>query len=196
MSKKITKEQYDRLKRVQEQANEQFSGQFDNIDPNDSCEVLDCLGECYPIGNVTLPPLTPSIMPLLEMIDSPFISAAQGEEASFLEVVKTLYVIGARETAVEPLMGLKQKEAAIRKCEEVAKASPAHFQVYVDKLDSLNDKWSEFDKNALAFYDEIGSPNLSEIGEVVISMMRSAFGGFALLPEDGKKNEADTTQNG
>jgi hypothetical protein len=156
------------------------------------------LGVGYHVGNATIPPLTLGVLPLLEAIDSPFVDENAGENFRVSDILRAVYVMCKGFDATAGIMAMYRRKAALHNERERAAKSPDLYEVYLRQLDSLEQRWIEFDAAAAAFWDnEVGQgAGLGEAAEVVARALKDALAGLAAIPKGEKKKAGTLTRNG
>ena len=147
-------------------------------------ETITALGAGHQVGDIYIPPLTAGVLPLLELIDSPFIKEDETEYGQ-MAVMSTLYVLINGRAAVLPVMGIARRRNAMAKHKHLASQSPEHFAVYLAACDAIEQEWEVFDNTVAAYFETLGPFDLQGVAEAIVASLNDAMQGFAALPTDG-----------
>ena len=143
------------------------------------------LGDGYTASDLVIPNLTIGVLPLLELIESPFVVYG-GEDYKFqrMDFIKSIYVIFKGKEVVKPLMGLAQRKSGLKKLEEDAKKTPELYKVYLDKLDEINCVYGDFEDSAFAFSESLDIKDWVDMEQTLIQMFNDLYDTVAELVND------------
>ena len=154
-------------------------------------ETLVALGSGFSVGGVDLPPPVSGVLPLLQVIDSPFVPGAHAGEPTLRNVLETLYVLKHREKALEPVFGVARAKLMLEATEKIAGKSPEFYREYVTAVLSASRGYGAFDAAVFAFGEELGVFQWEEAAEAVAEYIACSMGGFEMIPtKDGGSKKA------
>lgn len=156
------------------------------------------LSEGYTAGETLIPNLTIGVLPLLELIESPFVvSCGEHYEFTRMDFIKAIYVIYKGHGAVRPLMGLAQRKSKLKALEADARKSPELYKVYLDKIDEISIVYSEFEDSAFVFSETIQISDWVEMEQTVTQMFTDLYDVIAeLAAPDSTEKKTLLTANG
>ena len=171
----------------------------DDIDSDIDTRTYASMGHPYRIGDLEVPPIPPARVMYLQDIDSPFVTAAEGDDVQIGTdgLLQTLYVLVKGRDAMRPLLAMKQRKKQAEKIENLASKNAEYYEIYIRSTDPVTKAWEEFEFNAREFWETIGGVNFQDAVETVTLMIADAFESFSALPDeddsDGNNGEKKTS---
>lgn len=91
---------------------------------------------------------------LLNMVDSPFMSGDLGEEVSFEDVTKALYILFHGQDAVGPIMAIADRISDLYTLKDMCTDNPVMCDKVIAKVEEISKARIRFAKSSMEFYDE------------------------------------------
>ena len=160
-------------------------------------QVFSSLGAEYQVGALRVPALTLGMFPILDLIDSPFVSAlAEEREFKRLDLIYVLYVAVHGIECARSLMGIRQRIAAVEKYRDLA-TTPEMLDVFLRRVDQIAAEKSEFERQVIGWFDGLGLDDWREVEDVVESMFTDLYDVIQAFDNgDGKKKRNAMTPTG
>jgi hypothetical protein len=171
---------------------------MDTVTGGNGGNGMAAVGGGYRIGNVDLQPLRAGLLPMLAVIQSPFLTGEQGDDIELADIMAAIYVIARQKEAVRPLMGIERRRKAIEALKPMAEHSPGHFDSYIAAVERIESARDEFDAASLEFWDSIGGVDIQSACDTIFEMLNDAVSGYAEMPTDNTagKKKANTEPSG
>jgi len=142
----------------------------EELDEEEATLNVTAIGGEYKIGPLNVSVVLGNLV-LLNIIDSPFITGdlKEGDELTFEEVAKTLYVLCLGKDALDPVMEVQQRISDLFLLKTVAKGNPDMVEAIIKKAEAISNGRIIFAKKAIDYYNEhfLGE----DFQEIVNSMM-------------------------
>ena len=194
MATKLTTEEWRRVAGQNFNSDEELMAAIEGKEADLDGETMTALGGGYRAGTLDLPPITMGLLPLLEVIGSPFL-AEDTTEIGVGDIAKALYVWSCGRDAVAPIMAITRRRQALDRQKPLAEKSPEFFAKYLEAVDRVECAWAEFETAALRHFDTVQGAGIEDITATILQALNDAFAGFQAVPsqkEAGKKNDAMT----
>jgi hypothetical protein len=153
-------------------------------------------GGKYQIGDIEVDPISGGILPLLSVIDSPFLGAGpDSDDMDASDIMSAIYIIANKSEALRPLMGIERRRRALEQVRPMIVESSGHFDSFLRANEQVEQKQDDFDAAVLAFWDTLGDVDLQQACDTVFEMLTDAMSGFAEIPTDADDVEKKTTMD-
>ena len=161
--------------------------------------VAASLGARTRVASLSLPPITGASLPLLDLIDSPFLIPGD-DDPGMVAIVETLYVLSEGRKACDDLVGVSRRRRALDRCRTMATSSPAHFEAFLAASERLAAEYEAFSRRALDWWAAHGDVPIADAGMAIRSILEDAFAGFGNIPREEQPSpflgSSDTGQSG
>ena len=148
-------------------------------------------GQLESVAGVKLRPITPGVVSLLDLIDSPLVS---GGELTMLDMYRALYVIQHGADAVTPVLQAHREAEALERATEQAAASPDHYKVYLDALRASAAGWREFDAAACRYATSAGAVDFATLTAWMRDALHHGAAGFRMIEPDASATPPEMAQ--
>lgn len=158
-----------------------------------------CLGCAYNIGDLSFDPVPMGVFPLLQMIDSPFVSEGLVDDLAagnidMIHIISALYVCVHGADAVAPIAAVQRKQRTLVQLEEMAKGRPEYFEKLIEARLKLDDELAAFEAQAMAFWESIEGATVTDAAEVIAQVITDAMKPYGLMPES-EENKGPVKKN-
>jgi len=156
-------------------------------------ETLTSLGGELEIGGLNIPPPTPAVIPLLQLIKSPFVIGFDDDkDIEMKDILEVLYVLSKRERAVQPILQGHRKVMLLEQAQSMALENEVFYEIYLKTLQSSAVDWTEFDRRVSEFADTMKPFNLVEAASDIHLYLNQSWMGFEMIPNTTNEKIKDT----
>lgn len=143
----------DQKESIQEKVDSLMSDAYEAQTESDMAYELRALGGSSKIGPLEFQNVMGNLV-LLNMVDSPFMSGELGEEVSFEEICKALYVLFHGKEAIEPIMSIAERISDLYSLKDICKDNPLMCDKVIAKVEEISEARKTFVKDSIDFYEE------------------------------------------
>ncbi len=164
-----------------------------------NAETMTVLDAGYELGNTVIRPVTLGVLPLLEVIESPFVGGLDpDDEVGLPDIMRALYVLACGREAVRPVAAIARRTQSVESTRDIAEKAPEFYDRYLAAMDRIADAWAEFDDGASAFWESLGDVPPLEALRVLRRAITDSIAGLDALPQgkEGEKKTDGSTVNG
>lgn len=134
-------------------------------------------------AGVSLSPVYPGTIALLDLIDSPFVQG--GKRPAMLDLYRALYVIERREDAVAPVIRAIREAEALEAAEKLADKGETYYAAYLTAMREAAKGWQEFDMEACRHAERLGVISHVKLCDAIAEAINSGTAGFRMIHSDG-----------
>ena len=149
----------------------------------------------YAIGDLEIPPVTMGMLPLLEVIRSPFVgtaSAADDVDITRTDLVHALYIIVHGVAVVQPLAAVAAARAAAERHKAMAADNPDMYAVFLRHINDIELPIREFQSAALTWWTSLDITDWVAVEQTVSAIFQDLYSAVGEAADDrqtyAKKN--------